>query len=1028
MPIDVSPTGACDGLLARVADAVAPDAVAPDAVAPDAVALDFVASVLRRLASALLIGLLIGLPIGLWGSVAARAQHLSLQSFNAESGLANPSVGALAQDRAGFLYVGTEAGLFRYDGFRFDHLGAAEGLPANAEIETVRASPDGRIWVVTPDRVYLTGIGATLSATVAPPRDYTYAHRADTLGADLLLVRDGELFRIHPAADGTLSVQPVATGAASRAATGSATDFDTVYVDHGTVWLGCAATLCRLQDGAVAALSPDLGLPADRWTALHRDREGTLWLRSPSRIASLAKGASRFSVTGVPGGPGRLRNDAGRLELAEDAGGEMVTQGAMGLLVHERGRWVRFDRPGRTASIAVQVMLEGRDGSLWVGSKGRGLGRIVGLGTFENWSRADGLSDDLVWSMARDGAGTLWVATDLAVDALAERARAAVPREVAPQAAERSANDPALPHRAYALATSPRGWLWLGPETGPKTSRLIRMDPHSGATRQVAELPLIRLLTFDAAGALWIGTQNGLARIERPEGPAPVVDFVLPSVKGAIYAIRFDRDGDPWVLTQKTLFHRNPTTGWRPVLSTDPAGGYQTRQMAFAPDGTLWLGSFMTGITRLHLRDGVVISRDRLPSDHLASQVVELLIRDHAGRIWVGTDHGLDVTDGVTWRHLGVQDGLADNDLNENAAFIDDDATPWFGTSGGLSHLLDPGRVFASRLPDLDPVVTRVTIGDHDLPLSAVRSGPLHLRWSGDPLDIHFSSLAFRWSGSVRFRYRLRGVDRAWVETASHEARYPAPPSGKLVFEVMAVDPLHRIVSAPVLLVIKMRAPWWRTWPLYAALSILVVAAVVLLWRARVGLLLARQRQLQALVEERTREIEQARQILLKQATFDPLTGLLSRGAILEKLERAMAEAARTRSPLGVALLDLDYFKRVNDRFGHLGGDAVLREVGARLSASLRDTDYAGRYGGEELLLVLPAMKRDSFERTQALLVSLFEAPFVLDDQTTVLVTASMGVTWMKPGDEITAMIRRADVALYTAKRTGRDRVVFDKW
>ena len=158
------------------------------------------------------------------------------------------------------------------------------------------------------------------------------------------------------------------------------------------------------------------GLPPDRWTALVRDHAGTLWVRSAGRIASLPRGAARFTVIDVPGGAGRFASDPGSLELVEDAAGHVVTQSAYGLAVHEFGHWVVFDRGESLSYVVASAMLVDHEGSLWIGSEGRGVARVIGLGLFETWTRAQGLSDDLIWNMRRDGAGTLWVADDLAVD------------------------------------------------------------------------------------------------------------------------------------------------------------------------------------------------------------------------------------------------------------------------------------------------------------------------------------------------------------------------------------------------------------------------------------------------------------------------------------------------------------------------------------------------------------------------------------------------------------------------------------
>ena len=966
----------------------------------------------------MLVGILAALPTVMRP---AAAQHLAFQPFDDESGLFNAGVGSLAQDKAGFLYFGTENGLYRYDGYRFSRLGAENGLPALDSVETVQPHPDGRMWVVFTDRVYLSGSGSAISAALDPRLDDAYAHRAAVLGNDLLLVRNNRLLRIHPGPDHTLSVEPYFQGAAATTAPAHdfAHYFDSVHVEGQTIWLGCGVAICRLDHEKLERFGAGSGLPADRWAAAMRDHAGTLWLRSAGRIASMPRGAARFTVIDVPGGAGRFINDSGQVDLVEDAAGRVVTQAANGVLVHENGSWNAFRRGEGMPYGNVAAMLVDREGSLWIGSTSRGATRLLGLGVFESWSRAQGLSDDMVWNMARDGNGTLWAANDIAVDAVAESAR----KRPSGNDAEIPPNSPDplwhYPFRAFVLGVSPHGTLWIGRQGGG----LIRHDARSGRNELIAQLDPIRVMASGPDGRLWVGTSQGLARIDQPDAAKPVVTAgIMPSI-GRVFAIAFDRAGEPWVLCTRTLFHLDSRQHWQPVLQTDPEGGYQTRSMVFAPDGTLWLGSFTTGITRLHLDHGAVVGTDRQETVHLAAQDVEMMHRDPGGRIWIGTDHGLDVTDGSNWHHLDDQDGLAANDMNSDAAFSDLDGTSWFGTIGGLSHVIDLSRLF--NVMSLHPAITGISMGDRDLPQAALQGEAIHLNWSADPLVIEFTSLDFRFTKSIRFRYRLLGADRNWVETSAHEVRYPEPPSGNLLFEVMAIDPLHRLQSEPVRIMIRLAAPWWRTWPVYVGLALLASALLAMLWRLRISYLLVRQRQLEALVAERTHEIEQARLILFQQANFDSLTRLLHGLPCLLQDCRPVEQAVASGQLLGLALMDLDHFKKVNDLFGHLGGDAVLAEVGRRLSASTREGDLAGRYGGEELLLVLPGLKRDAFDRIDALRHTVFAELFGFDEHF-IPMTCSMGVTWLQAGDDLTAMIRRADAALYDAKRDGRNRTVFD--
>jgi diguanylate cyclase (GGDEF)-like protein len=161
------------------------------------------------------------------------------------------------------------------------------------------------------------------------------------------------------------------------------------------------------------------------------------------------------------------------------------------------------------------------------------------------------------------------------------------------------------------------------------------------------------------------------------------------------------------------------------------------------------------------------------------------------------------------------------------------------------------------------------------------------------------------------------------------------------------------------------------------------------------------------------------------QATHDALTGIWNRRAVIDRLNGELARAEREAGTVGVLLADLDHFKRVNDTYGHLAGDAVLREVVNRLRTSMRPYDVMGRYGGEEFLMVLPSYDskcaRSVAERLRCL---LSEKPLVTSEGT-FRVTVSFGVASVHGGDSIgpDTIIKRADEALYRAKNSGRNRV-----
>ena len=241
----------------------------------------------------------------------------------------------------------------------------------------------------------------------------------------------------------------------------------------------------------------------------------------------------------------------------------------------------------------------------------------------------------------------------------------------------------------------------------------------------------------------------------------------------------------------------------------------------------------------------------------------------------------------------------------------------------------------------------------------------------------------------------------------------------------MAFDPVHGNQSQPASLVIKIRAPWWRRWWFFGLCALVVAALVALAWRLRVSLLLRQQRRLEQMVRDRTAEIEQARCALLRQATCDSLTGLSNRHAIMAMLKDALSEVRQCGSRIAVLLLDVDHFKRINDTWGHLAGDAVLQQLAGRLQEVLRPGDAVGRYGGEEFLLILSDPGESMPLRLAAMSRTLIELPYDLGEISQV-VTVSGGLAWIRSGETIPALIARADTALYDAKRQGRNRILLD--
>jgi diguanylate cyclase (GGDEF)-like protein len=177
-------------------------------------------------------------------------------------------------------------------------------------------------------------------------------------------------------------------------------------------------------------------------------------------------------------------------------------------------------------------------------------------------------------------------------------------------------------------------------------------------------------------------------------------------------------------------------------------------------------------------------------------------------------------------------------------------------------------------------------------------------------------------------------------------------------------------------------------------------------------------------VAERTQDLVAANARLAEMATLDGLTGLFNRRHFFELAEREMARFRREKRPMGLAMVDIDHFKRINDRYGHPAGDKVIREVAARIQAGVRQNDIVARYGGEEIIVLMPDTTVEAAPVVAERIRRDVAAAQIRHQNVPIKVAISVGVAMAKPEQELLALIEEADAALYKAKQSGRNRTV----
>ena len=209
---------------------------------------------------------------------------------------------------------------------------------------------------------------------------------------------------------------------------------------------------------------------------------------------------------------------------------------------------------------------------------------------------------------------------------------------------------------------------------------------------------------------------------------------------------------------------------------------------------------------------------------------------------------------------------------------------------------------------------------------------------------------------------------------------------------------------------------------LQAAFVLLLIIGIILWWRHRMGILMKQKAHLENAVKLRTVDLEREKGELMRTraqmrhfAEHDDLTGLWNHRIIVERLRIEVDRSQREGLPLSVILADLDFFKRINDTYGHPAGDRVLKEASAVFKEMVRTYDWVGRYGGEEFLLILPGSGFTHARERADELRKAIQAVRVMEGDTLIPLTASFGVASGFPAD-YEELIREADAALYRAK------------
>ncbi len=827
----------------------------------------------------------LAVPLFLLASGRVLAEHLPITAYTTAEGLAHNHINRIRQDSRGYLWLCTDGGLSRFDGYQFINYTTEDGLP-HAWVNDLLETRDGAYWIATDGGVCRFNPNGRATRRSTAETGKLPAGSADPMfvvndpglqeGANQVnaLAEDGSgkiwcatyagLYRFRPAGE-RVAFEFVDVGLPRNTYRGSLVN--NITLDHeGTLWIAAREGLFRrLRDGRSEHYTTAQGLPDNFVELVLQDRGGRWWIGTRGRglcsLVSDPKPGRRVTADCYSTANGLPGNDV--RSIFQSSSGVLWIGTIGGLSEFEPGApHFRNYTSANGLSSAVIYKIDGdRDGNLWIGTRDNGLMKMAGSGFVTYGSQHGFLTGNADAGIVEDLNRELCVITAVGARAFIERfdgARFMATEISLPRADPRSA----VWLRPGSFQDRAGEW-WVSTTNGfyrfPKTRRvedLSRTKPHFfyDVTHGLQGSAL-NLIYPDARGDVWIAAENyhqaqnyaenDLARWDSATGNLHHYLAGEPLVqlnRNAVSAVREDNSGNLWVGFDHGGGLVRVRNGQFERLPGQAAIQGRIRQIFADHTGRVWVASTQSGLIRI---DDPASEHPQVmrftTAEGLSSNEIQCITEDGFGRIYLGTNRGVDRLDAVAGvSHYTWADGLAKGTVY--SAYRDRRGALWFLTNDGISRFVpQPGRAYT-----VPPIrITGLRIMGVPQPLSQLGEtspGDLKLSPYRNEFEVEFLGIDFHPGARLRYQYRLEGIDRWSTPADERKVHYAGLMPGAYRFQVRAISPDGTTGSVPASLFITILAPFWRTWwfiSLEAAITALVLYG---LYRYRLAQLLALER------------------------------------------------------------------------------------------------------------------------------------------------------------------------------------------
>lgn len=752
---------------------------------------------------------------------AQKAGRQPMALLGPDQGLPSGAIITITQDRDGFLWLGTENGIVRYEGSRHRKWDMDDGLPTSY-IHRILADSQGNIWVGT-----LKGLLRFSRGSFEPAR----------LGN----MPPGSISSV--CIDGQKRIWVIQSGKAFFQQQGLV--FKEMPLEHtaarlnmfcgrisGRIYITSALGI-RVYDNLKLIHSWDRsdGLPKDGVSLVAEDGQGRIWAGNGPVLCMKEAGESRFTdfsrLLPATLSPNSLPfTDAdGSVWLPTQNGALHLNDLQTDLLDSRRGlpfKWVR-------------TIFRDQEGTLWI--VGPALARLKGGGRLWNYSLSSGDSGEVVWSVILDPVtGNPLLGTD---DGAAR---------MTSQGLEIISGTQGI--RIKDLLVDRFKTLWMVSSIGP--AMWLLEGERKAVTAPFGELGKgINTVMEDSRGNVWLGHgRQGLLLWD--SNTRQLKQIISPEKVNAsalgVFGFREDKAGSIWVGTTSGLFIGDCSGKWKRYTAKDGLPSDTVRGITLMNDGCAWIFyQEPRGLTCLRAGEaGLTVLKEFSEKDGLVSNAVFAAEADDKQQIWITTDRGIYRMNPPL--HIGRDEGMINEDCAIGALFVDGSRI-WVGTASGLVRYdsLDNEPV----LPPAKAHIMSIQYGNLFLEPPFITPPPL--KASEASVQFGFALPSYINERSIHFQVRLIGLENNWRSTQSHFVRYPALTGGTYRFEVRAaVEGPFGPASG---FSFTVHPFWWKTWWAYLIYVLIILGIVLLTIRWRVSALARSKAELENLVTRRTLEL-----------------------------------------------------------------------------------------------------------------------------------------------------------------------------